>query len=47
MKKHCFKLLADHIKSRDFDQQVTELQICAAILNLFTALGTPQTIRMG
>ena len=46
-KMHCFKLLADHVKSRDFDRQVTELQICAAILNRFTALGTPQTIRMG
>ena len=46
-KMHCFKLLADHVKSRDFDRQVAELQICAAILNRFTALGTPQTIRMG
>ena len=46
-KMHCFKLLADHVKSRDFDRQVAELQICAAILNRFTALGTPQTVRMG
>jgi len=43
-KMHCFKLLADRVKSRDFDP---ELQICAAILNRFTALGTPQTVRMG
>ncbi len=46
-KMHCFKLLADHVKSRDFDRHVAELQICAAILNCFTALGTPQTVRMG
>jgi hypothetical protein len=46
-KMHCFKLLADRVKSRDFDRQVAELQICAAILNRFTALGTPQTVRMG
>lgn len=46
-KMHCFKLLAYRVKSRDFDRQVAELQICAAILNRFTALGTPQTVRMG
>lgn len=46
-KMHCFKLLADRVKSRDFDRQVAELQICAAILNRFTALGTPQTVRLG
>lgn len=46
-KMHCFKLLADRVKSRDFDRQVAELQICAAILNRFTALGTPQTVRIG
>lgn len=31
------------VTSRDFGRQVTELQICAAMLNRFTALGTPQT----
>lgn len=36
-KMHCFKLLADHVKSRDFDRQVAELQICAVILNRFTS----------
>ena len=46
-KMHCFKLLVDQVKSRDFDRQVAELQICAAILNRFTALGTPQTVRRG
>ena len=34
-------------QSRDSDLQVAELQICAAILNRFTALGTPQTVCMG
>lgn len=46
-KMYCFKLLEDRVKSRDFDRQVAEPQICAAILNRFTALGTPQTVRMG
>jgi hypothetical protein len=45
-KMHCFKWLADRVKSRDFDQQVAKLQICAAILNRFTARGTPQTAHM-
>ncbi|QND85774.1 Uncharacterized protein ChrSV_3548 [Chromobacterium vaccinii] len=43
---HCFKLLADRVKSRDFDRQVAELEICAAILNRATAPDTPQTVRM-
>lgn len=37
----------DFLKSRGFDLQVAEFQIYAAILNRFTALGTPQTVRMG
>lgn len=32
---------------RDFDRQVAELQIRAAILNHFTALGAPQTQHAG
>ena len=46
-KMHCFKLLGERIRSRDFDRQVAELQIRAAILNRFTALGTPITQRVG
>lgn len=42
-KMHCFKLLGERVRSRDFDRQVAELQIRAAILNRFTALGTPIT----
>jgi hypothetical protein len=32
--------------ARDFDRQVTELQVRASILNRFASLGTPQTVRM-
>ena len=43
----CFKLLGERVMARDFDRQAAELQISAAILNRFTALGTPQTQRVG
>ena len=43
----CFKLLGERVMARDFDRQVAGLQIRAAILNRFTALGTPQTQRVG
>jgi len=46
-KMRCYKLLAERVMSRDFDRQVAELQIRAAILNRFTALGTPVTKRAG
>ena len=42
-----FKLLGERVMARDFDRQVAELQIRAAILNRFTVLGTPQTQRVG
>ena len=45
-KMHCFKLLGERVRSRDFHRQVAELHIRAAILNRFTALGTPITQRM-
>jgi hypothetical protein len=32
--------------ARDFDRQVAELQVRAAILNRFTRLGTPTTMVM-
>jgi hypothetical protein len=32
--------------ARDFDRQVAELQVRAAILNRFTRLGTPTTVDM-
>ena len=46
-KMRCFKLLGERVMARDFDWQIAELQIRAAILNRFTAPGTPQTQRVG
>ena len=46
-KMRCFKPLGELVMARDFDRQVAELQIRAAILNCFTAIGTPQTQRVG
>jgi len=43
-KMRCFKLLGERIMSRDFNRQVAELQIRAALLNRFTQLGTPVTV---
>ena len=45
-KMRCLKLLGERIMSRDFDRQVAELQIRAALLNRFTQLGTPVTVAM-
>lgn len=45
-KMRCFKLLGERVMARDFDRQVAELQIRAAILNRFTRLGTPTTVAM-
>ena len=45
-KKHCFKLLADKVKSKRLQIQITELRICGEILNRFTEMGTPQTVRV-
>ena len=43
-KMRCFKLLGERAMARDFDRQVAELQIRAALLNRFTYLGTPMTV---
>lgn len=45
-KMRCFKLLGERVMARDFDRQVAELQVRAAILNRFTLLGTPITVVM-
>ena len=45
-KMRCFKLLRKRIMARDFDRQVAELQVRAAVLNRFTRLGTPITVAM-
>ncbi len=39
----CFKLLRERVMARDFDRQVAELQVRAAVLNRFTRLGAPVT----
>jgi hypothetical protein len=42
-KMHCLKLLGQRLSARDFDRQVAEFQVHVAVLNGFTALGTPIT----
>jgi hypothetical protein len=46
-KMHCLKLMGQRLAARDFDRQVAEVQIRAAILNGFTALGIPRTVAVG
>jgi len=46
-KMHCVKLLGQSLMARDFDRQVAELQIRAAVLNGYTALGIPVTEPLG
>jgi Transposase DDE domain len=46
-KMHCVKLLGQRLSARDFNRQVAEIQIRAAILNGFTALGIPRTVAIG
>lgn len=38
-----FELLGQRLSARDFDRQVAEFQVRVAVLNGFTALGTPIT----
>jgi hypothetical protein len=45
-KMRCFKLLGERIMARDFDRQVAELQVRAAVLNRLTRLGKPITVAM-
>ena len=44
---HRVKLLGQRLSARDFDRQVAENKIRAAILNGFTALGLPRTVATG
>ena len=46
-KMHCLKLMGQRLVARGFDRQVAEVQIRAAILNCFTALGIPRTVPVG
>ena len=45
-KMHCFKLLGQRAMARTFDRQITELKVRAAILNRFSQIGTPNTVRV-
>ncbi len=40
-KMHCVKLLGQRLSARDFDRQVAEIQIRAAILNGFCLTSAP------
>ncbi|MFW5655895.1 MAG: IS5/IS1182 family transposase, partial [Roseicyclus sp.] len=42
-KMHCVKLLGQSLMARNFDARVAELQVRAAVLNRYTALGIPVT----
>jgi hypothetical protein len=44
---HCVKLLGQRLAACDFDRQVAEIQIRAAILNSFTALGIHRIVAVG
>jgi hypothetical protein len=46
-KMHCVKLLGQRLTARDFNRQVAKFQIRVALLNGFTALGTPITEAVG
>ncbi len=42
-KMHCVKLLGQSLMARDFNRQVAELHVRAAVLNRHVALGIPIT----
>lgn len=44
---HCMKLLGQQYMARDLDRKVVELQVRAAMLKGYTALGIPVTKPMG
>ena len=43
---HCFKLPGQRVAARTFDRQKTEHKVRAAIINRFSQIGTPNTIRV-
>lgn len=45
-KMHCFKLLGPRVASRTLDRQTTELKVRAKVLNRFSQIGSPTTIRV-
>lgn len=44
---HCVKLLGQRLAARDFNRQVAGFKVRVAVLNSFTALGTPITETVG
>ena len=44
---HRLELMGQSLMARDFDRQVAEIQIRIAVLNRYTALGTPLTEAVG
>ena len=46
-KMHCVKLMGQSLMARDFDRQVTEIQVRIAVLNRYNALGIPVTAPVG
>jgi len=46
-KRHVVKLLGQSLMAHDFNRQVADLQIRAAVLNSDTALGIPVTETVG
>lgn len=45
-KMHCFELLGSRVAARTFDRQMAELKVRAAILNRFSQIGMPNTVRV-
>jgi len=44
---HCIKLLGQSLMARNFDRDVAGIQVRVALLNRYTALGTPITEPVG
>lgn len=44
---HCVKRPGHSLMARDFDRQVAEIQIRAAVLNRYTARVVPVTVVVG
>jgi hypothetical protein len=43
---HRLKLLGERVMARRFERQVREVQVRVAVLNRFTHLGMPETVRV-
>jgi hypothetical protein len=41
------QLFGDHLASRLFESQVTEVHVRIAAMNIMTALGMPVSVRLG